>query len=123
MAIGAITLNKAASQVTLNPVNKLGNLVTFRDPTASTSRTATEVVVDFTPRSTRRRSDRMEVRFTYPHVITVDGEVTSKDNCFMKITAVIPEGIPASDRVDFRHMGADLVDAFAQHIDELLPLF
>jgi hypothetical protein len=121
MAIGAITLNNGVSDVPLNPVNKTGNLIIFRDPAAVTSRTASEVAVDFTPRTSRRRSDRIEIRYTVPHVITVDGEVTSRDNCFMKIQVVIPEGIPADDRVAFRHMSADLVDQFAQYIDDLVP--
>lgn len=125
---GALSINNGAATPVAKsfaPERIAPDLSTFVERSAPASAGYLRLGVGFSPASSKRPTNRVEISFDFPVLQTVNGISSVAYTARFKGTAVLPDQMTATERADFAAFVANSLDvsSIRNVIKDLDPLY
>jgi len=127
-AVDNLTVNDGAATpvaVTFHPESVSGGNATFRDDRNGISALMPRIIVQFSPASANRPSNRVSFRVNYPVKKTVDGVEMLDKILRSETNFVLPDGATTQERKDLLafHVNALSNALIKSVVEDVLPIY
>lgn len=109
--VANITINDGTANQTFSPVRREGDRLTFMNRVGTIASSWKSVVLGYSMRSARRRTDKVSIDFTFPLTRVVDGVPMVADKALFRSQVVLPETMTDSEKTEF----TTIVNALTSH--------
>lgn len=121
--ITAITIADATpANHVFTPITKALDGALFKNRESVTAAGQMDIILAMSLASSKRATNRVDVRFNHPFEVTADGITTVRDIARYSGQYVLPQGMTAADRARFAAMVSNLVasaivNAYVEDLD------